>query len=57
MTGTAFLRTDELPATAAVGYLYPDGLRSNVLHLPVRGSGDGGAYTTVADMGVVLASR
>ena len=24
--------------------------RSNVLHLPVRGSGDGGAYTTVADI-------
>ncbi len=50
MIDTAFLRSDELPGTAAVGYLHPDGLRTNVLHLPVRGSGDGGAYTTVADM-------
>jgi CubicO group peptidase (beta-lactamase class C family) len=50
MVGTAFLRSDELPGIAAVGYLHADGLRSNVLHLPVRGSGDGGAYTTAADM-------
>jgi CubicO group peptidase (beta-lactamase class C family) len=47
MTDTAFLRMDRLPGTAAIGYL-PDG-RSNVLHLPVRGSGDGGAFSTVAD--------
>jgi CubicO group peptidase (beta-lactamase class C family) len=50
MAHTAFLRTDELPASAAVGYLDVDGARSNVLHLPVRGSGDGGAFTTVDDM-------
>ncbi len=35
---TAFLRSDELPARAALGYLMPDGNRTNVLHLPVRGS-------------------
>jgi CubicO group peptidase (beta-lactamase class C family) len=50
MVDTAFLRSDELPGTAATGYLDADGLRTNVLHLPVRGSGDGGAFTTVADM-------
>ena len=50
MAHTAFLRSDELPGTAAVGYLEADGLRSNVLHLPVRGSGDGGSFTTVSDM-------
>lgn len=50
MTDTAFLRSDELPARAARGYLHTDGLRTNVLHLPVRGSGDGGIYTTVADV-------
>jgi CubicO group peptidase (beta-lactamase class C family) len=51
MKDTAFLRSDELPGGVAVGYLKRfDGLRTNVLHLPVRGSGDGGAYTTVADM-------
>jgi CubicO group peptidase (beta-lactamase class C family) len=50
MHDTAFLRSDELPARAARGYLAPDGLRTNVLHLPVRGSGDGGIYSTVGDI-------
>jgi CubicO group peptidase (beta-lactamase class C family) len=50
MTDTAFLRSDELPGRAAVCYLHDDGLRSNVLHLPVRGNGDGGIYTTAADV-------
>jgi CubicO group peptidase (beta-lactamase class C family) len=50
MDDTAFLRSDELPAQSAVGYLAADGLRSNALHLPVRGSGDGGVYSTVADV-------
>jgi CubicO group peptidase (beta-lactamase class C family) len=53
MTATAFLRSDELPGRAAVGYLHDDGLRSNVLHLPVRGNGDGGIYTTAADVHVL----
>ena len=47
---SAFLRSDELPGTAAVGYLDGEGPRSNVFHLPVRGSGDGGLYTTVGDV-------
>jgi CubicO group peptidase (beta-lactamase class C family) len=50
MRDTAFLRSDELPGSAATGYLDTDGLRTNVLHLPVRGNGDGGIYTTSADM-------
>jgi CubicO group peptidase (beta-lactamase class C family) len=50
MANTAFLRSDELPARAALGYLEVDGAtRTNVFHLPVRGTGDGGIYTTVAD--------
>src|SRR5262249_36530640 len=49
MRDTEFLRSDELPGRAAVGYLEADGLRTNVLHLPVRGSGDGGIYSTAAD--------
>jgi CubicO group peptidase (beta-lactamase class C family) len=48
MGRSAFLRMDDLPGDAALGYL-PDG-RTNVLHLPVRGNGDGGAFTTVADL-------
>jgi len=50
MSATGFLRSDELPGQAAIGYLHGDGLRTNVLHLPVVGSGDGGAYTTAADL-------
>jgi len=37
---TAFLLSYELPGRTAVGYLSTDGLRTNALHLPVRGSGD-----------------
>ena len=50
MGDTAFLRSDELPGPAALGYLTADGPRTNVFHLPVRGNGDGGIYTTAADM-------
>jgi CubicO group peptidase (beta-lactamase class C family) len=50
MVDSAFLRSDELPARAARGYLTADGPRTNVFHLPVRGSGDGGIYSTVADV-------
>jgi CubicO group peptidase (beta-lactamase class C family) len=51
MHDTAFLRSDELPGRAALGYLAIDGVsRTNVFHLPVRGSGDGGIYSTVADI-------
>jgi len=51
LTDTAFLRSDELPARTALGYVEVDGAwRSNVFHLPVRGSGDGGIYSTAADV-------
>jgi CubicO group peptidase (beta-lactamase class C family) len=61
MTDTAFLRSDSLPGRAALGYLDDHGLRTNVFHLPVRGSGDGdgdgdgdgGIYTTAADIHAV----
>lgn len=48
MVDTAFFRGDALPGRAAIGYL-ADG-RTNVFHLPVRGSGDGGIYTTLDDL-------
>jgi CubicO group peptidase (beta-lactamase class C family) len=50
MGQSAFLRSDELPGTAARHYLEADGLRTNALHLPVVGTGDGGAYVTVDDL-------
>ncbi len=50
MTATGFPRSDELSGSAAFGYLpSEDGWRTNQLYLPVRGSGDGGAYSTVGD--------
>jgi CubicO group peptidase (beta-lactamase class C family) len=54
LTGTAYLRSDALPGDAALGYLHPEGhaeeLRTNVLHLPVVGGGDGGIFTTASDL-------
>jgi CubicO group peptidase (beta-lactamase class C family) len=50
MVDTAFLRSDALSDRAARGYLRVDGLRTNVLHLPVVGTGDGGCYSTAADL-------
>jgi CubicO group peptidase (beta-lactamase class C family) len=51
MGDTAFLRTDELPGGAAIGYVEVEGeWRTNVFHLPVVGSGDGGIYSTAADV-------
>ena len=50
MEHTAFLRSDELPADAALGYLTSEEPRTNVFHLPVLGTGDGGIYSTVGDV-------
>jgi CubicO group peptidase (beta-lactamase class C family) len=54
LSRTAYLRSDALPGAAALGYLHPEGhadeLRTNVLHLPVVGGGDGGIFTTAADV-------
>ncbi|MBX9470392.1 serine hydrolase domain-containing protein [Microcella sp.] len=50
MSRSGYLRSDDLPADAALGYLDDEGNRTNVLHLPVRGNGDGGAYATAGDL-------
>jgi len=50
MVHSAFLRSDELPGGVALGYLSQDSPRTNVLHLPVLGSGDGGMYATAGDV-------
>ncbi len=50
MRDTGFLRSDEPTGRTALGHLDGEGLRTNVLHLPLRGSGDGGIYTTAADV-------
>jgi CubicO group peptidase (beta-lactamase class C family) len=54
MRDTEFLRSDELPGRTALGYVEIEGAwRTNVFHLPVRGSGDGGIYSTVEDIGAL----
>jgi CubicO group peptidase (beta-lactamase class C family) len=50
MRDTAFLRSDEPTGRSALGYLDAHGLRTNLLHLPVLGSGDGGISSTAADI-------
>jgi CubicO group peptidase (beta-lactamase class C family) len=51
MTASGFLRSDDLPGDAALGYVEVDGhLRTNVFHLPVVATGDGGMYSTTGDL-------
>jgi CubicO group peptidase (beta-lactamase class C family) len=50
LTATGFPRSDELPGDVAMGYLDVDAPRTNIFHLPVRGTGDGGIVSTVADL-------
>lgn len=50
LTATGLMRSDELPGGVARGYLAEDGLRTNVLHMPVLGGGDGGVYSTLGDV-------
>jgi CubicO group peptidase (beta-lactamase class C family) len=51
LADTDFLRADDLPARAALHYVEVGGVeRTNVFHLPVRGNGDGGIYSTAADL-------
>jgi CubicO group peptidase (beta-lactamase class C family) len=50
LTSTGFPFSDEPTGDVATGYLDAEGLRTNVLHLPRRGLGDGGIATTVADI-------
>ena len=50
LVDTAFLRNDESNERLAEHYLADDGPRTNVLHLPVVGVGDGGITSTAADL-------
>jgi CubicO group peptidase (beta-lactamase class C family) len=51
MTRSEFFRADCLPENTATGYLSTGPTwHSNIFNLPIRGGGDGGAYTTVGDM-------
>ena len=57
MRDTGFLRSDTFPERTALGYLAARGEpRTNVFHLPVVGSGDGGIYSTAADISALWRS-
>lgn len=50
MAMSGVLRYDELSGDVAVGYRERTGLRTNVHAVPNQGIGDGGLFTTAADM-------
>jgi CubicO group peptidase (beta-lactamase class C family) len=50
LVDTAFLRSDESYERVAEHYLTDVGSRTNVLHLPVTGLGDGGITSTAQDL-------
>lgn len=50
LRATDFLPLNALPTDAAPGYVHDEGDLVNTLHLPVLGNGDGGAFTTAADL-------
>jgi CubicO group peptidase (beta-lactamase class C family) len=50
LASTGFVRADALPPGVATGYLDADGFRTNSMHLPAMGSGDGGLVGTVGDL-------
>jgi CubicO group peptidase (beta-lactamase class C family) len=50
LQSTSFERADELPPDVAIGYLELTGFRTNSLHIPLIGVGDGGLSSTVDDI-------
>jgi CubicO group peptidase (beta-lactamase class C family) len=49
MPQTGFYALNNLPANTALGYL-EDRQTTNIYNLPIRGGGDGGLFTTTADL-------
>jgi len=56
LVDTGFLRSDALPPGTATGYLDLQGMRTNALHLPLLGTGDGGIFSTTADIAALWTS-
>lgn len=50
LEATDHIRLDALPGDAARPYVFDEGDEDAVLRLPVLGAGDGGAFTTAADL-------
>ncbi|GAK55229.1 beta-lactamase [Candidatus Vecturithrix granuli] len=49
MPNSGFYAFNDLPEDTAIGYL-EDRKTTNIYHLPIRGGGDGGMYTTTEDL-------
>jgi CubicO group peptidase (beta-lactamase class C family) len=49
MHNSGFFAFNDLPENTANGYL-EDRMTTNIYHLPLRGGGDGGMYTTTDDL-------
>ena len=56
LVDTGFIRSDALPPGTATGYLDLEGMRTNALHLPLLGTGDGGIFSTTADIATLWTS-
>lgn len=51
MTSSGFFPLNSLPPDTAIGYIDErEGYRTNVYNLPILGSSDGGAFSTLADI-------
>ncbi|MEG1207228.1 MAG: serine hydrolase domain-containing protein [Angelakisella sp.] len=53
MVNTGYYALDRLPANCATGYIFDEGkgsYRTNIYSIDVKGTGAGGAYTTVGDI-------
>ena len=53
MRSSGYFSTDRLPEHCATGYIIDEkeNWKSNIFSIPVIGHGDGGVYTTAADIG------
>lgn len=51
MDSSGYFRMDQLPERTAYGYLDDkNGWRTNFFSVPIKGGGDGGAFTTLSDL-------
>lgn len=50
MHRSGFVRSDDVPRDAATGHVEGTGTRTNSLHMPLLGVGDGGLYSSAGDI-------
>lgn len=51
LKNTGYYRFDQLPSNTSYGYIIDDNeFKTNIYHLPIIGSGDGGIYSNVFDL-------